>query len=86
MDEHRLPVDAGHAQSLGGIPLDAGAVGLILLQHGSELELADDLADGIGKGGQRLVVPALAAADEADEHIAQLDQLLVRRRGLGRPS
>ena len=84
VDEHRLSVDTRHAQPLGGIALDAGAVCSVLLRHGSELELADELADGLGKGGQRLVVPPLAATDKADEHVAQLHQPLIRAGGLGR--
>ena len=34
VDEHRLPVDAGHAQSLGGIAVDMGAVNAVFLQSG----------------------------------------------------
>lgn len=48
-----------------------------------KLELLDQLTQRLGKGRQRLVVPALAAANEAQQSIAQLHQPLIGRRGAG---
>ena len=48
-----------------------------------KLKLLDQLTQRLGKGGQCLVVPALAAANEAQQGIAQLHQPLIGRRGAG---